>query len=631
MTSKIDFSQPLQQRIQDELGNMKGYKWSIDREDLGDCLIQIELDKAAAKIYYQFAQTLDPQTQEVYLKHIEKFEKKIESAQKITNYLLSNSPEIDPRVSIISSKISSLNLMDPYSYKKTIKYTKRLCELQSIKPNTATKNEILSVQTHLNRFRTEHLNFTPEFHILQASEYDLLTIYPKNANPLICLQAGKEQTSIKFLSHMLLPKGINKIAYCNVDFINHIVCKGHEKASKNLDSATEPSCPSLNHIFTSRDHNFSRVELGQDNEILPKKPQFNRIKDSLAAILFAKNEHNLTNISAIIRFGERHLIVSMDQDSIIYFFNPYGEKERSNNCPYVAAYKDLDQASIFLSEVLAIQIQEHPFNGAINISAICDTTEFLDNACKKYFSKDSSLPDDPSSDETHIPFSLPTMENVAPPIFHLQKAIDQLSVCTEEGFFLALDAISKIDQFKFCSPINGDQDKAILDRIFFQLYHIHNKETPSKIDRTDTSWGTNAFQSDELSTPEEKLRAAQRVQVETLMFVLDHMLKSPKQNDPEAVAIMALYFGSLESLNLHPNDLPKGHKNLAHQLFGTVYNNYLAAWEKNKTMTHPHDKCFKNDFGRNAFIGEAQNLIPVEFKIQALQEVIRSLKDAWKI
>lgn len=406
----IDFKTSIQSRIQDELKSSTGYKWTINREDLADDLIQIELDKVQVGVFYHFVQQVDPQTRNDLIEKIQKIEKKIKSVEQAANYLLSNSDAADPRVLKTRSKIENLDLHNPNTLKTIKRYARRLDSLNDQEPNQKTMDQILITQNLLNESKTK------------------------------CLQIRAE------------------------DF----------------------------------QHN-----------------QINRFHDSI-------------------------LPSSLDTNLSI----------------------------------------------------------------------------------SHLPI---TMEQFAPPVFFLQNAIACLSLRTDEGFDAAVAEVSQLDTFAFCSPINGDKDKQILDRIYFQLYHLQNKETPSKINRKDTKWGTNAFQSDILSTPDEKLRAAQRVQIEILLFSLNSCIQ--KRNE----AATPLILDALEKLDLHPNDLPQGQKNLSHCLFGKLYNIYFAAWKENQKMVHPHDRSFKGDFGRNAFIGEARNSIPVEYKIQAFQELIKSLQETWKI
>jgi hypothetical protein len=132
---------------------------------------------------------------------------------------------------------------------------------------------------------------------------------------------------------------------------------------------------------------------------------------------------------------------------------------------------------------------------------------------------------------------------------------------------------------------------------------------------------------DVICSAKEHARAEQRAQVITLL----HDLNSSLSNGEDVAPILR----SIEDIKLDPVDLPKGlaadTKDLACALFGKLYHIYLAAWENNRTMVHPHDGRFHSDFGRNAFVGEARNSVPTEYKILALQDLMKSIQDAWKL
>lgn len=227
---------------------------------------------------------------------------------------------------------------------------------------------------------------------------------------------------------------------------------------------------------------------------------------------------------------------------------------------------------------------------------------------------------------------LPLSMECPSPMVSLQEAIVALSLHSPEGFSKALDGILELDGLTF-APHAENKDKKITNRIFFHLQNIHKKETPEKVNSNDRHYGSNAFLSQNMSTSAEKLRAVQRTQVEVCLFTLKECLKGDLSIDSPIAGKTAFagIFEILENLKLDPKDLPKGQKNLAHALFGKLYSTYLAAWEKDKSMIHPHDKTFKNDFGRNAFLYDSKGVIPDTYRMQAVVEMSQVLKEGWDL
>ena len=172
-----------------------------------------------------------------------------------------------------------------------------------------------------------------------------------------------------------------------------------------------------------------------------------------------------------------------------------------------------------------------------------------------------------------------------------------------------------------------DQDSFTMTRKY--MGHEISAATPlspleSREDRVNVSF--NIVCSAKEFAPQSVHRSEQRAKVETLLFQLSSCLSLNGDIAPLLASLEALKFDS-EDL---PKDLPKDTKDFACALFGKLYLIYLAAWE-NQTMIHPHDPCFHSDFGRNAFVGEAKDLVPATYKILALQDLIKSVQDTWKV
>ena len=229
--------------------------------------------------------------------------------------------------------------------------------------------------------------------------------------------------------------------------------------------------------------------------------------------------------------------------------------------------------------------------------------------------------------ELESPFMQPPVSHPgdeASPIFSLQSAINCLDLQPKEGFGKALDRILWLEDLTFTTCTK--EKEQIANRIFFHLERIH----PQKQGQNEAHYGSKAFLSEDMSTHKERRRAIQRTQVEVCLFALEKYLKgdrsiqSPVANEPAINGI----FKILEDLTMDPKDMPQGHNNIAHALFGTMYANYLAAWENNQSMIHPHDPAF-TDFGRNSFMGNSHSLVKNEYKLQAIKVISASLWAAW--
>jgi hypothetical protein len=100
----------------------------------------------------------------------------------------------------------------------------------------------------------------------------------------------------------------------------------------------------------------------------------------------------------------------------------------------------------------------------------------------------------------------------------------------------------------------------------------------------------------------------------------------------EENAALRVVLDALEKLKLDPRDLPKGASNIAHALFGKLYELYKVDAEKPKSaLEHPHSNKFKGDFGRHGFHGTGEVPVPREYQIKALQEISAAIKASWKI
>ena len=458
--------------------------------------------------------------------------------------------------------------------------------------------------------------------ICNISDKDLYKYIPEHVedfNLSNWLRNGKEQASASFLASVFFTTPINhQFNNCCAEFIGQILVNGYEQPH-HFDRINSP----LAGICERNEHpHLCRMPFHENDTFDCFKPTHDEFYNRLDAISFVKKGRDLDTIAAVVSFGDRHLILTIDRENTLYLFNPYGDRA-SHHCPYITAFGNVDQVSAFLNN-LSLENE-----GPTRLTAVCSREELVE-ACLRPHYEDSSEEENfhiPPAHGEDFPAQPPTLETAFFPVFVLQNVVRSLSLLNEDGFCAAIEGVEQLSQFHLQSPVNGERS-IMGDRICFHVYHIQNKETPDVIDRSNTTWGTLAFQTD-LSTPEQKLRAAQRAQVEVLLGTLCDYFEG-MENNPITNAIPSLFFGSLEGLDLDPRDLPEGTKKLAHYLFEKLYNNYKVVWKQNKTeMVDPDDVCFNADFGRNALTGDARGRVPNAYKLQALREVAQSLKEVW--
>lgn len=209
-------------------------------------------------------------------------------------------------------------------------------------------------------------------------------------------------------------------------------------------------------------------------------------------------------------------------------------------------------------------------------------------------------------------------EKMKPFLLFLEKFVAAISPQDQTDFFHAVES----------AAINSDvtqidrEIKVVLARLCDHLFCIQNKETPDKIDRKDRLWDTNALLSSKLSTQEQKVRAAERLQVEALLQLL--LLAFEREDNEQARELLDV----LEKLKLDAKDLSGGATNIAHQLFGKLLCYHADARNKDLSLENPYDQKFKREFGRLAFTG-VTNACPISFKKAAIGEVLGDLHSFW--
>jgi len=221
-------------------------------------------------------------------------------------------------------------------------------------------------------------------------------------------------------------------------------------------------------------------------------------------------------------------------------------------------------------------------------------------------------------DTSVIPLEPVPREKMSSFLVSLQQVSEALSHQSEVEFFYAVESAAKCIEVRTADEETG----SLLNKICNHLHCIQQDETPAQIDPKDRHWGTLALLSEELSTPEQRVRAAQRLQVKTLLMLLE--LAIERDDNEQARSLLNI----LEQLKLNPKDLPGDIKNAAHQLFGKLFAVHVDARKEGEALEDAYHEKFKGEFGRYAFC-EAE-LSPSHLKIQAIREVNNDLNHWWK-
>lgn len=177
-----------------------------------------------------------------------------------------------------------------------------------------------------------------------------------------------------------------------------------------------------------------------------------------------------------------------------------------------------------------------------------------------------------------------------------------------DGFTQGFDPVVDLDCEKLRKPVfHHEKEKGVArDRIYFHLYHIHDKETPQKVNRSDVYHGKHAFHTPGRATSEEKLRAVKRT---TLEMLLDQaMLYCEEDEDSDFLRTFEL----VKSLTQDNRDIPEGMANVADA--------YFSRLQELSPLT-----------SSTLFVKNPIYFISKEHKLQALNEIVTSLRKAWKL
>lgn len=456
------------------------------------------------------------------------------------------------------------------------------------------------------------------------------------------VEKGREQTLISYFETMLDSTSEMQASFGSSDFVHNLIQTAYIQVGIDLENGTlQTQTPSPRYLDEDLDfpqevgelpphdpwnQKLARYETFNTID-LPRKMTCEHVLESLLLLNSTKLKNDLSGLGILITLGDgRKLGMIIHSDDHITLLDQYGD-DTTLQCPYLVTFGGLKQAALFLHS----QISKTPKGSSSGLFTLCNRRELvkirernereLEELSPQVAKKALAPPPPPEEKAPEEP--LPPKEILG----SLQKTVSALLLQTEEGFHQAIESLLSISgqQGRF---ITTNHNQLILNEIYFQLLMLQDEETKQKVieNQNAIEWGSDAFSEFDATNNAQKMRAAQRVQVDLLLLLLNQSFESAdlKNEIPDLLKRM-------EELKLDPMDLPKGEKNLAHFLFSSLYKSYLAAWEKDKKLVHPHDKSFKSDFGRNALLGQAKDSIADTYKLAALAEVVGSLKEHWKI
>ncbi len=673
MTHKVDLTEVLINQINNFSEQGKGENWRLNKHDLAMQIYNNTIANAILAINNDLCSKLNGDAQEQLQPKLLKAQKKLAFAERINAYLASDSDNVDPRIEKLLLKMNQMGRFNGDTNEEEITkihakikyYTEKLREFTSGPNinNEQTESATAELQELLDGMQRRLLNIRPERKEVDEYSCNMNRFYRDCEDRESCFRMGNVYVVKQFFDAALSGRRNQELDP------SHIFSRGHRDAAELIRKKTEEGNPpqNLSILELVEAEKADRFRFGLDivpvpfpEQILAQKPDlqengisFNpaageeEIANQLEFLEKLKTANGFHDIGALFTIGTECFGLTINQKSYITLINP------TSDVPYIMTFGDFRQTADFLHRLLAEKLHENGELGQlpVKVDPFCNKDEVDRVAREKEYAYEEEaletrmqmvglnwdflnqeLPteNDVMKLEEDYSFSRgpQSLAEVVPYVSTLQSIISLLSNGSEEGFMEAATYIFDLNEQKQAFPMSGDGERSIGDRIPFHIYHIHDKEAPQKIDRSDANYGTTAFQKMEEeggATPLEKLRAAQRVQVEVLLSTLKTAIDRGDQ------AIIEEILDTLEKMKLDAKDLPQGQSNLAHALFGKVYQVYLNAWEHDKGMVHPHDGSFKGDFGRNAFIGEVSETVPAQYKLQALEEISNSVKEAWKI
>jgi hypothetical protein len=550
--------------------------------------------------------------------------------------------------------------------------------------NDATKDAIAAFNTGIDKLRVQLLKAEPLISEVRSLFRNDDVSYAGLDNVPACKALSGTGIAMHFLRDKLY---YDKFEQSHTVIAGRVINDGHKTTAEFIKaSQTLPQSIGLNDLLANVEGNrwpkLVNVPVSETfRKRHPEKIEITASSDkreilnTFGVLDQMRADSNLSSMGVLLTIGDQQIPMTFHSGDVITLFDLAGN-EASENRPYQITFASPQQATEHLSKLIAGRVKEKPAlaTSPANLQCVCNEAHLLnarqeqervandgfyieldDETLQNLLNAPGALQAFPGlnvpplpgfginnndsllQDLRNLPIFLNgpqnfvpqapnqlTIEEFLPP--GLATVVNGLSQKNEEGFFLALGGMAELtDAIKSEFPMSDNTKRIVRERLFFHLYHIHDKESPQKVDRKDVNYGLNAFQ-DERSTPEEKYRAAQRTQIELMLDMAKQMIEN---EDDVALRVV---LGALEKRELDPRDLRKNGGNTAHYLFSKLYELYKADAEKPKsTLEHPHSNKFKGDFGRNGFNGTGEVAVPRAYQIKALQELTAELKATWKI
>lgn len=651
MANPINLLRSITEQVHILAEEVERSKWEINPQSIENAIVHAATaeGKANAFVTLLTQNKVDEAAKKALLKTLSKIKKKITFINKTIQCITSGEQGLDPRIEKVLTKVAPEKA--PLSPKKIRQYSagvEQFIELNSVHKglgltaNSQQEDSNDSVQedsiqlaqfalAELNSKRLQLLTAAPDFDVSNVS----ITYLKENCGLYVTPDIetkGKELTLIRFFEKMLDPRWITSSQPHSPHCVQNLISDAYLQACISFQSGDTQEYPPLRFIDESPDESDDELDLPVDawNAQLTRyekqnlvslslKSKYEDIQELFLLMDASRKKADLKGIGVLITLGDcSKLAMIINNLNSIVVFNPEGDAER-HGCPYLVSFGSVDQAAKFLHGKIGAVKQNSELelgDGQLftlayrsELQAVVDENQADLDAAEA----NQAAVGQPEDIVIHDPAqSIWELQQQA--INSLQKAIDALSSQNEENFVQALAELS---------VYSGNQN--LLSPVSAQLFKLQGATQKHEISDIP-AWGAIAFQSDE--TPSvQKLRAVQRVQTSFLLFSLKHCLRSP-----DLESHIPHLFKLMEELKLDTADLPEGHKNLAHCLFGITYHTYLAAWEKKQDMVHPHHyEIFKNDFGRNAYLGDAKAVAAVanEYKLEAIEKVNNLLENVW--
>ncbi len=231
-----------------------------------------------------------------------------------------------------------------------------------------------------------------------------------------------------------------------------------------------------------------------------------------------------------------------------------------------------------------------------------------------------------ASDEMQLRYNLLQKSNPAPSLKAQINDLIFLSVVLNLGKEGLADSSLRLAHLRNqkCYFAISNKKLSIGERLFYHLFHIQKNAQEVQKPWTDPDFASEVFASPS-TTPEERVRSAQRTLIELQLHALDCALRHAH------LPVQQSLLKTMESLSLSPDDLPEGVDNVARRLFTILHTLFRELSPREKGGFNPDDRQYKGEFGRIAFQGNGPGRNVKWTKLQAIEQLRKELKVAWKI